>query len=127
MFYGREELQEQRESLFRKRTVSLVTCRGRRRVGKSTLVEKFAQRTGARFIKIEGVKPAPKLDNRSELANFAGKLATQGKCESTVPENWLNVFVRLDSAIRDDEKIVVLLDEISWKVHYDPLYLRSVF
>lgn len=126
MFYGREELLERMESLFRKRTASLVTCRGRRRVGKSTLVEKFAERTGARFIKIEGIKPGPKLDNGSELANFAAKLAVQGKCESTVPENWLNAFMRLDSVIRDDEKTVVLLDEISWMAHYDPLFAGTL-
>ena len=57
MFFGREDLIERLEGLFRKRTASLVTCRGRRRVGKSTLIETFAERAGARFIKIEGVKP----------------------------------------------------------------------
>ncbi len=38
MFFGREEQMEQLESLWGKRVSSLVTCRGRRRVGKSTLV-----------------------------------------------------------------------------------------
>ena len=44
MFYGREELLGQLGDLLKKRTASLVTCRGRRRIGKSTLVEEFARR-----------------------------------------------------------------------------------
>ena len=53
MFFGREDQISQLESLWDKRVSSLVTCRGRRRVGKSTLVEEFARRSDARFIKIE--------------------------------------------------------------------------
>ncbi len=126
MFYGRENLIERLLALFGKRTASLVTCRGRRRVGKSTLVEKFAERAGARFIKIEGVKPRPKLDNLKELENFAAKLASQTGCDSSTPNNWLNALLRLDSQIRDDGKTVVLLDEISWMAHYDPLFAGTL-
>lgn len=126
MFFGREELIERLESLFRKRTSSFVTCRGRRGVGKSTLIEKFAERAGARFIKIEGIKPRAKLNNAMELENFAAKLAAQTGCDSSVPNNWLNAFLRLDGQIRDNEKTVVLLDEISWMAHYDPLFAGTL-
>lgn len=122
MFYGREDLIARLEGLFRKRTASLVTCRGRRRIGKSTLIETFAERAGARFLKIEGVKPGPKIDNAKELENFAVKLAAQTRCDSSVPDSWLNAFLRLDDQIRDDGRTVVLLDEISWMAHYDPLF-----
>ena len=43
-FFGRDELIESLKSLWSKRVPSLVTCRGRRRVGKSTLVAEFARR-----------------------------------------------------------------------------------
>jgi len=86
MFFGREELIERLELLFRKRTSSFVTCRGRRRVGKSTLIEKFAERADARFIKIEGIKPRAKLNNAMELENFAAKLAAQTGYDSSVRE-----------------------------------------
>ena len=122
MFYGRENLIERLQALFGKRTASLVTCRGRRRIGKSTLVAKFAERSGAQFIKIEGLKPRTRLDNSKELENFAAKLASQTGCDSSVPDNWLNAFLRLDSQIRDEGRTVVLLDEISWMAHYDPMF-----
>ena len=45
MFVGREDDLAQLSGLWGKRVASLVTCRGRRRVGKSTLIEEFAKRT----------------------------------------------------------------------------------
>ncbi len=122
MFYGREDLMDALTGLFRKRTSSLVTCRGRRRIGKSTLVENFARRAEARFIKLEGLKPKMGLKNEDELANFASQLAAQTNCESTTPSNWLNAFIRLDREIKDGERTVVLLDEVSWMAHYDQTF-----
>ena len=45
MFYGREDLLEQLGALLERPMATLVTCRGRRRIGKSTLIEEFARRT----------------------------------------------------------------------------------
>ena len=57
MFFGREyELRRLKELLDRP-TASLVTCRGRRRIGKSTLFEHFAALNGCRFIKLERLAP----------------------------------------------------------------------
>ncbi len=122
MFYGRKDILDRLVSLFKKRTSSLVTCRGRRRIGKSTLIEVFAQRADARFIKIEGLKPRPKLSNADELANFAAQLAAQTGCETTPPTNWLNAFIRLAREIDDSRRTVVLLDEVSWMAHYDNMF-----
>ena len=110
MFFGRERQIEQLEALWHKRVGSLVTCRGRRRIGKSTLIEQFAKRTGSRLIKIEGVKPKPKFTNGNELEAFAMQLSAQTGADPTPPANWLNAFIRLNDKIRDDEKTVVLLD-----------------
>ena len=57
-FFGREDLMDQLLALWGKRVGSLCTCRGRRRIGKSTLIERFAQVSDARFIKLEGVPAA---------------------------------------------------------------------
>ena len=118
-FYGREDILSDLSSLWKKRVSSFVTCRGRRRVGKSTLIEKFAEKSGARFIRIEGVRPRPKMTNAEELANFAEQLAASTGAEDSPPSNWLNAFLRLDGKIDDRERTVVLLDEVSWMAHYD--------
>ena len=57
MFFGREYELRRLKELLDKPTASLVTCRGRRRIGKSTLFEHFATLNGCRFIKLEGVAP----------------------------------------------------------------------
>ncbi len=121
-FFGREDELAQLSALWNKRVSSLVTCRGRRRVGKSTLVERFAAVTGSRFIKIEGRRPKPGMSNADELAAFATQLADQSEAERTPPASWNDAFRRLSREIRDGEKTVVLLDEISWLAHYDEAF-----
>ena len=76
-FFGREDLIGQLDELWAKRVPSLVTCRGRRRVGKSTLIEEFARRSGAAFIKLDGLRPKEELSDEDERAFFATKLAAQ--------------------------------------------------
>ena len=74
-------------------------------------------RSGARFIKIEGLRPKAKMTAQDELANFADQLAVQTGAESTVPQNWLSAFVRLERELKDKGRTVVLLDEVSWMAH----------
>ena len=118
-FYGRENILADLGSLWKKKVSSFVTCRGRRRVGKSTLIEKFAERSGARFIRIEGARPKSKMTNADELAIFAEQLSAATGAEDSPPTNWLNAFLRPDGQIKDSERTVVLLDEVSWMAHYD--------
>ena len=122
MFFGRDAILDQLASLFEKRTASLVTCRGRRRIGKSTLVKEFAHRSRARFIKLEGLRPEPGMTNVDQLKFFASKLASQVGGDRTVPEDWYSAFVRLDAAISDRQRTVVLLDEISWMAFDDKTF-----
>lgn len=126
MFFGREEVLAKLDSLIGKRVASLVTCRGRRRIGKSTLIERFALNNEARFIKIEGIRPTRTTTNALELRSFAEQLALQTDSESSQPDNWLSAFKRLDREIRDQELTVVLLDEISWMGHYDELFADTI-
>ena len=57
MFVGRNEYLDDLASLWRKMTSSLVACRGRRRIGKSTLIEHFAESTAEVFLSFEGLPP----------------------------------------------------------------------
>ena len=126
MFFGREKELDQLASLWGKKVASLVTCRGRRRIGKSALIEEFAKRTGARFIKIEGKRPEKGWSNATELQAFADQLAAQTGAETTPPSNWLNAFIRLSDKIPDDGQTVVLLDEISWLAYFDDTFAATL-
>lgn len=118
MFVGREEELNGLAALLRKKTPSLVTCRGRRRIGKSTLIREFAKQAD-RLIAIEGLAPRPGLTNRDQLQAFARQLAQQTAIPEVALEHWPQAFQLLGSAIRD-EWTVVLLDEVSWLGGFDP-------
>ena len=119
MFIGREKELDQLNGLWNKVTrTSLVTIRGRRRIGKSTLVEHFAAASGAKFMKIEGLSPKTARSNKDQLKGFYSQLQLQtGK--SYAVGDWLKAFKDVDGEIADGRRTVLLLDEISWMGHYD--------
>ena len=119
MFYGREEHLLRFAELWRKKVPSLVVCRGRRRVGKSTLIKQFAARSGARFLGFEGLAPDPNMTNQDQLDEFTRRLARQTKLPSTKVSDWGDAFELLDSTIDNRIPTVLLLDEISWMGKYD--------
>lgn len=122
MFVGRKEILEDLESLWRKRTSSLVSCRGRRRIGKSTLIREFARKTAEVYIEIEGLPPTEikEMTNQDELDHFVDSLDEATGCGQVKVTRWLQAFALLDKQIDDSKKTVVLLDEISWMGKYDP-------
>ena len=124
-FFGRDELLLDLDSLWGKGVSSLVTCRGRRRIGKSTLVERFAELSEARFIKIEGLRPEPGRGNENELRTFADQLSRHSGKTEEMPRNWLMAFDRLSQVI-DERRTVVLLDEVSWLAHYDKTFAGTL-
>ena len=103
-FFGRDELIESMKSLWSKRVPSLVTCRGRRRVGKSTLVAEFARRTGAMLIKLEGLRPNERMTNDDQLKYFISQLSLQTNCDDSPVSDWLKAFARLNEQIPDRGK-----------------------
>jgi len=119
MFIGREDDIQGLMDLWRKNTASLVTCRGRRRIGKSTLIEEFATRSKVKFIEIAGEAPRPGMTNDDQLASFGKQLSAQSELPRTVaPRDWFEAFQRLDRAI-GTARTIVFLDEISWMGQYD--------
>ncbi len=114
MFFGREYYLERLADLLAKPIASVVTCRGRRRIGKSTLFEEFARRNGCRFLKIEGLAPDKKTRDIDQRASFGSQLARQSRLPELVPSSWQQAFQLADSVISDSERTVLLLDEISW-------------
>jgi AAA+ ATPase superfamily predicted ATPase len=114
MFYGRNRQLDRFSELWRKPVPSLVVCRGRRRIGKSTLVREFARRSGGVFLKLEGLAPDDYMTNAKQLAGFRDQLAAQ--TGRTVPKirDWGEAFRQLDMALETPGRKVVLLDEVSW-------------
>lgn len=120
MFYGRTTELSDLAGLWAKETASLVSCQGRRRIGKSRLVEEFAAQSGATLLSLVGLPPQPKLGNDDQLKAFGRQLAAQTETPDPAPANWTQAFRALDRALDNRRKTVVLLDEISWLGGFDP-------
>lgn len=120
MFIGRQDLLDALSELWAKRSASLVTCRGRRRIGKSTLIEEFAARTADHFINISGLSPRKGMSDARQRKNFCDELSDQIDGKVSVARTWTAAFRALDESIPADGRTVVLLDEISWMGSRNP-------
>jgi len=101
MFVGRKEILQDLETLWRKRTSSIVACRGRRRIGKSTLIREFARRTADAYIEIEGLPPSAEkpMSNQDEIDHFVTVLNDQTGCGVKKVERWYDAFSLLEKQI----------------------------
>ena len=120
-FIGRTAELETLARLWRKQTPSLVVCSGRRRIGKSTLVEEFAARSGCRFLEFEGLAPDRTMTDERQRNHFLDRLAELGGTPPIRAETWPKAFDALRKVVGPGtDRVVVLLDEISWMGGYDP-------
>lgn len=126
MFVGRTEALDRLGGLWQKSTPSLVTVRGRRRIGKSTLIAEFARRTADHFISIDGQAPGDGVNNKVQLKSFMEQLAMQTEVPDVAVKNWLQAFRLLGSSLPKSGRIVVLLDEISWMGGYDKSFAGTL-
>ena len=120
MFIGRERDLKDLEALWGRDHGVLVTCRGRRRIGKSTLIEEFAARSADKFICIEGLPPRKGMTDSIQRKWFCEKVAEYSGREMVAAATWSLAFAQLDGLLASGRRTVVLLDEISWLGGYNP-------
>jgi uncharacterized protein len=89
-----------------------VMLRGRRRVGKSRLVERFAERSGAPFLFYAATGAAPRAD-LARLAQDAqaSTLPMASLLASAQPADWGAAFDVLAAALPQDQPSIVVIDE----------------
>lgn len=124
-FIGRKEELQQLFLLTKKKIASFVVIKGRRRVGKSRLVEEFANKNTKKFISISGLPPSQGTTQESQLDNFMAQLSTQLGLTGIKVNNWESAF-RLMANQTKSGRIVILLDEISWMGSKDPDFLGKL-
>lgn len=127
MFIGREFELEQLEKFKNRKQAGLIVCSGRRRVGKSTLIEKFAE--DKTFAEFYGLPPHKTSSVRDQLNNFSKLLSEQFSTPYIQFPDWHDALNMLASLSRK-EPIILLLDEISWMASNDKNFagiLKSVW
>ena len=113
MFVGRTEELAELFQLKRKARASLAVCKGRRRIGKSTLIDECSKKFD-HFLRFEGLAPRKDLAREHQLEHFASQLASQTKSPKLRFSDWPQAFQLLDRLIPSSGWTLLLLDEISW-------------
>jgi len=123
MFIGRElEIIDLRRYL-KKNTASLIVVRGRRRIGKSRLVEEFAK--DIKFLSFTGLPPTKETSLQSQLNEFSRQFSEETKMPFARFEDWGAAFTYLAS-VTQKGRVIILLDEISWMGSKDPDFLGKL-
>lgn len=116
VFIGREKELSSLKALTQKQSASLVVIRGRRRVGKSRLVEEFVEQAGMQVYTFSGLPPELDLDSvmaeKMQLSEFSSDMQRYFH-QTKQYDDWSDVFY--DLAMHTNKgKILILLDEITW-------------
>lgn len=122
-FIGRASELSSLADLMQKRSSSLVVIKGRRRIGKSTLVEEFAR--DIRFLRFAGLPPTEKTSVQSQMDEFSKQLALNLNSPRMIANDWSELFLSLARETKTG-RVVILLDEISWMGSKDPDFLGKL-
>jgi hypothetical protein len=112
-FIGRDDELKQLNNLYEGDENKLIVIFGRRRVGKSTLVEKFMEDKSS--LHFEGLE---KLTTKDQIEQFRIDLRRQTNdsiLDSVTFKNWQSVFEYLTQYFtRTTERKILFLDEFQW-------------
>ena len=122
-FLGRKHELSRLGWLKRLKQASLVVIKGRRRIGKSRLVQEFSK--GKKLISLSGLPPAPGMTEQKQRDEFGDQLCVQLRLPRVTFTTWSDAFRFLGEQIGQEE-LIVLFDEVSWMGERDPSFLGSL-
>lgn len=124
-FIGRKDELKKLQDLSHFRRACLVVIKGRRRIGKSRLVEEFAKKTGNRFFSFTGIAPVENVDAQSQRDTFAYQLTKNIGVPPMTFTDWHYAFDYLTHYLTD-QPTVILFDEISWMGDKDATFVPKL-
>lgn len=122
-FIGRKQELQKLQRLLKKSSASLIVVRGRRRIGKSRLIEEFGK--GHKTYIFSGIPPTEKTNKEDQLREFGRQLGKALEQPPFLDSDWNDLFIRLASHTRRG-RVIILLDEISWMGSKDPMFLSKL-
>jgi AAA+ ATPase superfamily predicted ATPase len=123
-FIGREEELETLRGLLRKTSASLIVIKGRRRIGKSRLLEEFARYIDNALI-FSGLAPTENTTDQSQREEFSSQFIKQLNISPTNNSNWHDLFWDVAQYTKQG-RVLVVFDEITWMGSEDPDFLSKL-
>lgn len=103
---------------------SFIVVRGRRRVGKSRLIQQFSKQFEHYYV-FTGLAPDKKTTPELELREFSRQMAEQFKTARAIYEDWGDAFSAVAAHVQSG-KVLLFFDEISWMGSRDPTFLAKI-
>lgn len=122
-FIGRKQELQQLKELGEFPRPALVTIMGRRRIGKSRLVEEFAK--NKIFLPFSGLPPTPQMTAQDQRDAFARQFSTHFRQHPLTFLDWSDAFNHLGDHLTK-KSTVILLDEISWMASKDNTFIPKL-
>ena len=115
---GRKKEIKELNMLYEKNSAELVAVYGRRRVGKTFLIDEvFSDRITFRHTGLSPESSTPKGLLKRQLEHFYNSLTLQGMDECNKPRSWFDAFLLLEKhlmRIDDGSRQLVFIDELPW-------------
>jgi hypothetical protein len=112
MFVGRNYELDLLNKFKKRTTAGLIVCRGRRRIGKSTLIQEFGKKF-QNFYEFYGLAPRENISNKNQLQHFGELMGNCFNIPALSFDNWTDALITL-AELTSKGRVLILLDEISW-------------
>lgn len=122
-FIGRQKELDSLNDLLNKRMASIAVIRGRRRIGKSRLIEEFVK--GKKCFIFAGLPPEEKTTPQMQRDEFIRQLSTISNLPEVKADDWGKAFQLLANETSEG-KVIIVFDEISWMANKDPNFLGKL-
>lgn len=123
LFIGRKSELKKLKSYIKQEVASLIAITGRRRIGKSRLIEQLAKESN--FVRFSGIFPETGITAQTQRDEFARRLSNYFNLPPLKSDNWAELFEILAQQTQS-EKVIILLDEISWMAMDDATFLPKL-
>ncbi|HEV2614385.1 MAG TPA: ATP-binding protein [Gammaproteobacteria bacterium] len=124
VFVGRVHELSRLNALVNNKKSSFVLIKGRRRIGKSRLVDQFSK-SFDHYYKFEGLAPELGVTAEHQLEEFSRQLSRQFKTAKTRYDDWSDALWSVGERVQRG-KILLFFDEISWMSDQSPTFLAKL-
>lgn len=122
-FIGRSSELQKLNNQIKQPGPNLVVIKGRRRIGKSRLIQECGQHY--RYLSFSGLAPVDGVTAQTQRDNFGRQLATILNIAPVTFTDWTDAFHALARSLTS-ELTVILFDEISWMASNDPTFIPKL-
>ncbi len=123
-FIGRQDELKRLMDVTKKRTASFIVVNGRRRVGKSRLVEEFSKQFDQHYC-FSGLPPEKGTTQKLQIDEFSRQLSRNFNTPFARYDDWSDVLWTVAEKVQRG-KVLLFFDEISWMGSKDPNFLGKI-